>query len=101
MLTVDDLDVDTSKWLYCSEDGYFYYKNILSDDDDPVVLFTKVNIPSGMGNEWSKEELSIDVTADAIQSKNFTPDFSDSSKNPWPGITVEDIEECIYPNHVK
>ncbi len=100
-LTLENLNIDTSKWLYCAQDGYFYYKNILSDDDEPVVLFTKVNIPSAMANEWSLKEFSIDITADAIQSENFTPDFSESTTNPWPGITAEDIEECIYPDHVK
>lgn len=101
MLTLDDLNVDETKWYYCQEDGYFYYKTIVTDKTEPVVLFSEVTIPANLGNEWSLEELSIDVTAEAIQSKNFTPDFAEGSTEPWPGITQSDIQECIYPDHVK
>lgn len=99
MLTVDDLNVDSSKWLY--KDGYFYYKQIMKDSDEPIVLFTEVTIPNDLDNTWSLGEFQINVIAEAIQSKNFTPDFSSTTTNPWPGITSADIEECLYPTHVK
>ena len=101
MLTLDNVNVDTNTWFYCEEDGYFYYKEVLTDKSESVTLFTEVRIPSEWDNEWSLNQFSIDVTAEAIQSKNFTPDFSQNSIKPWPGITENDIEECIYPNHVK
>lgn len=101
LLTIDDLNVDSLKWYYCSQDGYFYYKQILTDSSNPVVLFSEVTIPTSLDNKWSLQNISIDVTAEAIQSKNFTPDFSDESTEPWPGITQDDIEECIYPEHKK
>lgn len=101
MLTLDNLNIDTDKWYYCKEDGYFYYKNVLTDKSESVILFTEVTVPSKWDNTWSLQELSIDVTAEAIQEKNFTPDFSENSKNPWPGITKDDIEVCKYPDHVK
>lgn len=101
MLTLDNLNVNEQNWYYCEEDGYFYYKNIVTDENEPIVLFSEVTIPSTLDNAWSLEQLSIDVTAEAIQSKNFTPNFADGSTQPWPGITEADIEECIYPNHVK
>lgn len=99
MLSLEDINVDTTKWLY--KDGYFYYKQKLSDSDDPIVLFSEVTIPSDLGNDWSLSEFSIDITVEAIQSQNFTPDFSESTTNPWPGITADDIEVCKYPTHVK
>ena len=98
MLTIDDINVDTTDWLYY--DGYFYYKEVLSDSDDPITLFTQVTIPSDLDNDWSLSEFSINITAEAIQSQNFTPDFSGSG-NPWPGITSADIDVCKYPTHVK
>lgn len=101
MIDLSNLNVDLKKWYYCSKDGYFYYKDILSDESENAILFTEVSIPRKWDNEWSLEEFSIDVTAEAIQSKNFTPDFSEDSEEPWPGITEDDIEKCIYPDHVK
>ena len=101
MLTLDNINVNEDEWFYCEEDGYFYYKEIITDETEPVRLFSEVTIPKELENEWSLEEFSIDVTAEAIQSKNFTPNFSANSTEPWPGITESDIQECIYPDHVK
>lgn len=101
MLTTDDLDVDQSDWFYCEHDGYFYYKNILTDKDEPIQLFTKVSIPTGLDNKWSLNEFSIDVTAEAIQAQNFEPVFDEGTEEPWPDISEEDIEVCKYPNHTK
>ena len=101
MLTLDNLNVNEDDWYYCETDGYFYYKTILTDESDPVVLFTEVTIPTSLDNSWSLEEFSIDVTAEAIQSQNFTPNFEQGTTEPWPGITADDIQECIYPDHVK
>ena len=101
MLTIDNVNVDTTNWYYCENDGYFYYKTILTDHSNPVTLFTQVTIPSDLDNSWSLEEISINVTAEAIQSQNFTPNFEQNSTNPWPGITKSDIQKCVYPNHIK
>lgn len=101
MITLSNLNIDSEKWYYCQKDGYFYYKDILSAESENAILFTEVSIPSEWDNVWSLEELSIDITAEAIQSKNFTPDFNENSAEPWQGITEDDIEECIYPDHVK
>lgn len=101
MLTLDNLNVNEERWYYCEQDGYFYYKTILTDETEPVKLFSEVTIPTTLDNSWSLEEISIDVTAEAIQSKNFTPNFAEGSSEPWPGITADDIQECIYPDHVK
>ena len=101
MLTLDNVNVDKDKWYYCEQDGYFYYKEILTDKSGSVTLFTEVDVPSQWENKWALEEFTIDVVVDAIQSKNFTPDFNQNSAEPWPGITKDDIQECIYPNHTK
>lgn len=101
MLTLANLNINEENWYYCEADGYFYYKTILTDKSEPVELFSEVTIPASMDNTWSLEEFSIDVTAEAIQSKNFTPNFTAGATEPWPGITQDDIQECIYPDHVK
>ena len=65
-------------------------------DNNEVISISTASIYTDVDKEFS-----IDVTAEAIQSKNFTPNFSANSTEPWPGITASDIQECIYPDHVK
>ncbi len=101
MLTLDNLNVNEKEWYYCKNDGYFYYTKILTDESEPIQLFSQVEIPSSLNNTWSLQQLQIDVTVDAIQSKNFEPNFEENSEEPWPDITEDDIEECIYPEHIK
>ena len=68
-----------------------------------VIAFAAILIYNFIKFPRSKqlEKIQIDVTAEAIQSENFTPNFAANSTNPWPGITAADIMECIYPTHVK
>lgn len=101
IITLNNLDVDSSKWYYCKSDGYFYYKEILTENSEPAILFTKIDVPYEYDNDWALEEFEVKVTAEAIQTKNFTPDFSENSTNPWPDISESDIEECSYPDHIK
>lgn len=101
MLTLNNINIDQNNWFYCQSDGYFYYKNILTDSTNPITLFTEVSIPTTLNNDWSLENIKIDVTVEAIQSKNFTPNFDQGTTEPWPGITKADIQECIYPDHIK
>ena len=95
------VNVNEEDWYYCETDGYFYYKEILTDKSEPIEIFSEVKIPHELDNKWSLEEFLIGVTAEAIQAQNFTPDFSEDSTEPWPGISSSDIQECIYPDHVK
>lgn len=101
--TIEKVTVNVNKedWYYCETDGYFYYKEILTDESEPIELFSEVKIPHELDNKWSLEEFLIGVTVEAIQARNFTTDFSENSTEPWPGITSSDIQECIYPDHIK
>lgn len=59
-----------------SGDGYYYYKNILSNTDNmeqSSTLFTKVTIPVQWGNDEADMTFNIDATAQFIQADNFTP----------------------------
>jgi predicted ribosomally synthesized peptide with SipW-like signal peptide len=57
-----------------SGDGYYYYKAILPRDGK-VTLFrdNMVKVPTQWGNEIADIEFSLNVSAQAIQSENFTP----------------------------
>ena len=71
---------------FLAEDGYYYYKDIVSGKNktlvneeknlysNQVVLFETVTIPEKWGNEVADMTFTIDVSAEAIQAKGFTPD---------------------------
>ena len=53
---------------------YYYYTKPL-DNKDKVATFKNFKVPTSLDNE-DKEDIEITKVVDAIQSKNFTPDFS-------------------------
>ena len=69
-ITDSILDIDTTKWTKAT-DGYYYYSDELTTTN-PVTLFTKVTIPGKLDNTYANKSLTITVTAEAIQSENFT-----------------------------
>lgn len=83
MLTEDELnelaeeireDVEESgDWYYEPLGGYFYYKNIMTADSDPAVLFDTVTIPVSWGNNTADQTFMIQIRAEAIQADNFDP----------------------------
>lgn len=93
-LTLDDLEgIDPEKWVLAG-DGYFYYKEILKTGES-VDLFTGVTIPPEWNNAYANCKFTVDVQADGIQAKNFTPDFNTDS--PWGDV---EIETCAYPEEI-
>ena len=57
-----------------SEDGYYYYNEILSNKTGAInssKVFSKVTIPTEWGNEIAGITFNINVKAEFIQSDNF------------------------------
>ena len=77
---------------------YFYYTKPL-DNKESITTFNSFRLPADIDNE-DKEEIKIIKTVDAIQSKNFTPDFN--SENPWGNVEVisSDFDGSNYINEV-
>lgn len=73
-----------SQWIK-AEDGYFYYQESLKKDME-VDLFKGVKIPENFSQDHEGAELHLAINVDAIQSKNFVPDFSEDS--PWGAVTI-------------
>lgn len=88
-VNIDDLNGFVFDNWVKGDDGYYYLIQVLSENDD-INIFDSVTIPSEWGNEYKDKNIFVDVTAEAIQTKNFTPDFS--SGKPW---GVEKAEECV------
>lgn len=83
----EDLVVLGSNYWYHANDGFYYYKDLLSPAD-AVTVFETMTIPASWGNSYMNRRLDLVVTAFAIQSDNFTPDRNDNGKIiGWSGYT--------------
>jgi len=76
-----------------SEDGYYYYNEILSNKTGAInssKVFSKVTIPTEWGNEIAGITFNINVKAEFIQSDNFTP-VTDEAGNitGWGNVAIE------------
>ena len=86
-ITEEHLFGMSDKWMK-ADDGYYYYKEILKTGTETDV-FDGLEIPENLSEDMADRSFYIDINADAIQSKNFTPDFESAS--PWGGV---EILEC-------
>lgn len=64
------LDLNTADWT--EKDGYYYYNRALKPGEKTEPLFTMVQFGKDMGNEYMNARLTIQVNAQAVQSKNNT-----------------------------
>lgn len=64
------LNLDKENWTYNKEDGYYYYNEALTPEQSTTELFTEVKFAEEMGNEYQECTVKIDVSAQAVQSKN-------------------------------
>lgn len=72
------------------DDGYYYYTNVLKSKEK-IDLFEGFMVPTDISNESIDADFSLDVHVDAIQSKNFTPDFAKAT--PWGNIEILKFEK--------
>ncbi|MGN0465162.1 MAG: hypothetical protein ACI4F9_02275 [Lachnospiraceae bacterium] len=87
-LSLNHIEGITDDWIKIGE--YFYYKKILKSKET-VVLFQSIKIPAQWLKEHEKNKIKIVIQVDAVQAKNFTPNFSKDT--PWGGLM---IENCIH-----
>ena len=62
------LDIDTENWT--ENDGWYYYKEALKDGAVTKPLFTKVTFSEKMSNEYMDSTVTVDITAQAVQTAN-------------------------------
>lgn len=83
---IDDTSLifDRSKWIKCG--NYYYYHKPVGTKESAIYL-TGIQIPK----EWTEQEagktFNLIVKCEAIQSANFTPDYS--LNDPWHGEVIE------------
>ena len=62
------LDLNTTEWT--KQDGYYYYNKPLQPGEVTKPIFTAVTFDAGMGNEYQHAKVSVDVSAQAVQTAN-------------------------------
>ncbi len=89
-LSLEHIRGISKDWIKIGE--YFYYTKVLKSKET-VVLFEGLSIPENWSKEQEQSEIKVIVQVDAVQEKNFTPNFSKDT--PWGGLSVQ---KCIHEN---
>ncbi len=87
-LSLEHIKGISKDWIKIGQ--YFYYTKVLASREC-VTLFDGIDIPKTWSKEHEQDEIKIIVQVDAVQQKNFTPNFS--SDTPWGGLSVK---KCIH-----
>lgn len=91
-LSEEDLYGIPEDWVR-KDDGYYYYTKVLKTDES-TDLFEGVSIPTDFSQELEEQQLSLDVNVDAIQSRNFNPNFNNG--NPWGDVEILERKQGDY-----
>lgn len=71
---------------------YYYYKDVFKSKD-VIELFNLVSIPANVESMIDGKVFNLEIVAEAIQEKNFEPDYS--SDKPWkdnvPTVSVNNL----------
>jgi hypothetical protein len=78
---------ENDNWVETS-DGYIYYTQILSENES-VDLSMLICVNKDLDESYASAAIFQYVRVEAIQSANFTPDFT--SADPWGGVEIQDV----------
>lgn len=62
------LNINTKDWT--EKDGYYYYNKAVKPGETTEPLFTTVTFGGALGNEYMNAHVEVNVSAQAVQSKN-------------------------------
>ena len=94
-LSTENIEItyNTEDWSYNSDDGYFYYKSILSPDEVTNSLFDSFRINGEKsGKEYRNKFADIIVTMEIIQATNDSLSYWDMSYDDL-GISYKQEEQ--------
>lgn len=77
-----NLVTDNTKWSYDSDDGLYYYTEILSPGETTENILNLIELDGAMGNEYMNCTIEIVTNAYAVQSDNNGVTWVDATG--WP-----------------
>ncbi|MCF0134771.1 MAG: hypothetical protein HUJ72_12960 [Blautia sp.] len=90
-LSEKDIIGISEEWIKIGD--YYYLMRRLTRGES-VDLFTHLRIPASWNQSYENQHLSLEIKAEAIQAKNFKPDFT--TDKPWGD---EEIQICVHENN--
>ena len=88
---VSMLELASEKWI---KKGEYYYWPGAVPHGETIPFLKAVRIPAGWDSGESGRTFRIVIRADAVQERNFTPDFE--AEEPWFGTV---IEQCVHDEY--
>lgn len=82
--TINFEDYVTGFSTQFTKHGEYYYYDDTFNAKDTVKIFDKITIPAEAEDLAVNEKLRIEIVVEALQVKNFTPDYS--LEDPWKGV---------------
>lgn len=74
--------------------GEYYYLTYPVGTGEAVKFTKSIRFPADWDNRMVSSKFGISITAEAIQEKNFKPDFA--SEDPWFGAVIESYDTTDY-----
>ena len=74
--------------------GEYYYYNTILKSKDNVKIFDSITIPEDIGSKTSDRKLKLEVIAEAIQDRNFQPDYT--LEDPWRNVKPSKTVNSTY-----
>ena len=77
------------------EEGYYYLQQKIgkTNIDLKFRLFDHVTIPTAWNNDYADAEFTINVTAEAIQADNFTPEIDNGKIVGWNNEAIKEYND--------
>ena len=85
LANTDLLPIGMGTDWFLAEDGYFYYMKVLGEEQN-VELFSGVEVSDNLNPDDAGEQGNLFISVDAIQSRNFIPDYQ--AENPWGNVAI-------------
>lgn len=87
----DNVSMENEKWIKCGE--YWYLKTIIKSGEN-IDLFKTLKIPTDIPNKYQNQIVQLNITAEAVQSTNFNPNFN--SNKPWEEVNARKSTNNMY-----
>lgn len=87
----NNIEIEKKNWIKCGD--YWYYKLVVKSGEN-VDLFKTFKIPEDISNEYQGKDIQINITTEAVQAKNFKPDFESAS--PWQDVSIKKAKDNSY-----
>ena len=88
---IEYIEIEKKNWIKCGD--YWYYKLVVKSGES-VDLFKTFKISEDISNEYQGKDIQINITTEAIQAKNFEPDFESAS--PWQDVSIKKAKDASY-----